>query len=167
VRPRSGVGASGKRRDVHERALRLLAVRQRSRAELERRLLGAGFGAEEVDAELRRLQQVDLIDDRAFARAVAEHAIRSRGEGRRAVGRRLATAGVSSTIAEQVLADVAGDDEGERALELAVSRVNRLRDLTPDKAFSRLSGFLARRGYAPEVARWAARKALALEGVEG
>ena len=161
----SARGGSGKRRDVHERALGLLGVRQRSRVELERRLLGVGFGAQEVDAELGRLEQVGLIDDHAFARAVAEHAIRSRGEGRRAVNRRLASAGVSTAIADEVVGELIGDDEAERALELAVSRVGRLGALTPEKAFSRLSGFLARRGYAPDVARWAARKALALESL--
>jgi regulatory protein len=167
VAPRRTAGTSGRRRDVHERALGLLGVRQRSRAELERRLLGATFGAEEVAAELQRLELVGLVDDRAFARAVAEHAIRSRGEGRRAVSRRLASAGVSAAIADQVLSELLGGAEAERALELAVSRVGRLRGVAPEKAFSRLSAFLARRGYAPEVARGAARKALALEGVEG
>lgn len=165
--PRAGPGGSRTRRDVHDRALGLLAVRQRSRAELQRRLLGAGFGAEEVAAELSRLEQVGLIDDRAFARAVVEHAVRSRGEGRRAVARRLFAAGVDRTIADQVVGEMIQNDEAERALELAVSRAGRLVALPPEKAFGRLSGLLARRGYPPEVARWAARKALALEGFGG
>ena len=38
----------GKRKDIHERALGLLAVRQRSRRELERRLIHAGFESEAV-----------------------------------------------------------------------------------------------------------------------
>ena len=162
----SGARSSGRRRDVHERALGLLAVRQRSRAELERRLLGAGFGAEEVAAELERLERVGLIDDLAFARALAEHAVRSRGESGRAVRRRLAAAGVGRATADQVVSDLAGDDEGDRALELASSRTGRLRGLTPETAFSRLCGFLIRRGYAPDIARGAARRALALEDVE-
>jgi regulatory protein len=160
----AGRGAA-KRRDVHERALGLLAVRQRSRAELRRRLVGAGFDADEVDAELGRLQAVGLIDDVAFAEALAQHAIVTRAEGRRSVARRMTIAGVPRGVAEQVLSRIAPDDEGDRALALATSRVGRLRGLPPDKAFGRLSGLLARRGYAPDVARWASRKALALEGV--
>jgi regulatory protein len=142
-------------------------VRQRSRAELERRLVGAGFGAEDVAAELRRLEQVGLIDDRAFARALAERSVVRRGEGRRVVARRLATAGVARAITDEVLQDLSSEDESARALSLAGSRVTRFGGLSQDKAFSRLSGFLMRRGYSPEVARWAARRALALEGVEG
>ena len=156
-----------KRRGVHERALGLLAVRQRSRTELQRRLVGAGFGADEVAAELRRLEDVGLIDDLAFARAVVEHSVVRRREGRRAVARRLATAGVSPALTDQVLGDVAAEDDDDRALSLAGSRIGRLSGLPPDRAFSRLAGFLVRRGYAPEVARRAARRALALESVEG
>ncbi|MFM7719045.1 MAG: hypothetical protein ACKO8G_06105, partial [Actinomycetota bacterium] len=57
---------------LHERALVLLAVRQRSRRELRSRLLGAGFPEHEVDEELAALESVGLIDDGAFARAAAE-----------------------------------------------------------------------------------------------
>jgi regulatory protein len=170
--PRSGGhrrpgGRPAKRKDVHERALGLLAVRQRSRAELERRLVGAGFDADEVAAELSRLEQVGLIDDRAFARALAERSVTKRGEGSRVVASRLATAGVARAISDEVLQELSSDDESGRALSLAGSRVSRLAGLPQDKAFSRLSGFLMRRGYAPGVARWAARRALALEAFEG
>jgi len=162
--PRAGGGEGpAKRRDVHERALGLLAARQRSRRELERRLVAAGFAADEVAAELQRLEQVGLIDDRAFARAVVEHAVQRRGEGRRVVARRLAVAGVDPGISREILEGLTEHDEGERALALAESRVARLAGLSPATALSRLSGFLARRGYPPDVARRSARRALALE----
>jgi regulatory protein len=157
---------AAKRRDVHDRALGLLAVRQRSRAELERRLVGAGFGADEVAAELFRLERVGLVDDRAFAREVAGHAVRTRKEGRRVVARRLASAGVGAEIIRDVLQDLPIEAEAERADALAASRAHRLAGVAPERAFSRLTAFLARRGYAPEVARSAARRALALEAVE-
>jgi hypothetical protein len=76
----------GKRKDIHERALGLLAVRQRSRRELERRLVQAGFEPDAVEVELARLDQVGLIDDAAFAAAVVESRMGARGESRRAVG---------------------------------------------------------------------------------
>jgi len=49
-----------------------LAVRQRSRRELERRLVQAGFDPDAVEAELVRLEEVGLIDDAAFAAALVE-----------------------------------------------------------------------------------------------
>jgi regulatory protein len=157
--------SSGKRKDVHERALGLLAVRQRSRRELERRLLQAGFEPEEVVAELERLDRVGLIDDEAFARAVVESRIGRRGESRRVVAGRLAQAGVAAETAVAALDDLAGDEQ-ERADALAETKAPKLAPLAPQVAFQRLYGFLARRGYPPEVARRAARRALAVESFE-
>jgi regulatory protein len=153
---------SGKKRDIHERALGLLAVRQRSRRELERRLVQAGFEPDDVSGELIRLESVGLIDDEAFARAFVESRTGSRGESRRVVASKLAQAGVASDVALAAL-DEAPDSEQERADRLAESRVGRLAELEPQAAFQRLYGFLARRGYPPDVSRTAARRALAEE----
>jgi regulatory protein len=153
---------SGKRKDVHERALGLLAVRQRSRGELERRLVQAGFEHGEVDEELQRLEAVGLIDDEAFARAVVESRMGSRGESQRVVAMHLTRAGVSSDVATGALDDALEGDE-ERAQRLAETKAMRLGGLEPQVAFQRLYGFLARRGYSPDVARTAARRALAVD----
>ena len=155
----------GKRRDVHERALGLLAVRQRSRKELERRLVQAGFDPEEVGTELVRLEQVGLIDDEAFARAVVQSRMGSRAESRRVVAGKLAQAGVDRDAASAALEDDSEGDE-ERAFRLAEAKAVRLRGADPAAAYRRLFGLLARRGYAPELARRAASKALAVEAVE-
>jgi len=160
-----GRGRSGKHKDVHERALGLLAVRQRSRRELERRLERAGFDPEEVRAELDRLLQVGLIDDEAFARAVVEHSFTTKKEGRRVVAGRLMSAGISPETAAAVLAEAVGGEE-ERADALAAAKAARLSGLQPDAAYRRLYGILARRGYAPDLAGRAARRALAVETCE-
>jgi regulatory protein len=150
--------------DLHERALRLLAVRPRSRRELEVRLLRAGFEPEEVGEELMRLEAVGLVDDEAFARELAEHHVTSRRSGRRAVVGALAAKGVSRRVIEEAVADL-GEGEEERALELARQRAPRVAGLPPEKAFGRLSSLLMRRGYDPTTARDAARQALrALDG---
>lgn len=149
-------------KSCHERALGLLAVRPRSRRELERRLLGAGFEQEEVAEVLGRLEGVGLIDDEAFARAVAEHAFGTRRSGAMAVRQALGAKGVAGETVEAVVAEL-GEGEDERALALARSRVGRLSGLAPERAFGRLVGFLARRGYPSSVARRAARLALEVD----
>ena len=155
----------GKRKDVHERALGLLAVRQRSRREIQHRLERAGFGSEEVREELDRLQQVGLIDDEAFARSVVEHSFTTRREGRRVVAGRLISAGIAPDIVQAVLDPAIGGEE-ERADALAAAKAAKLSSLPPDAAYRRLYGMLARRGYAPDVAGRAARRALAVEAFE-
>jgi regulatory protein len=146
----------------HERALGLLAVRPRARRELERRLLAAGFEAGEVDDVLRRLEGVGLIDDDAFARQMAEYQFGARKAGSRAVTSALRARGISAELAARVV-DESPDDEQGRALDLARTRVSRLRGVDPPIAFGRLTSFLARRGYAPDMARWAARTALQID----
>ncbi|HSL10577.1 MAG TPA: regulatory protein RecX [Actinomycetota bacterium] len=155
------------RKDVHERALGLLAVRPRSRRELERRLSAAGFDDDEVADELERLERVGLVDDEAFARALAEHAFERRKAGRRAVASALAAKGVAPAVASAVLDDLDGAGDADRADDLAQARAVRLAGVPADKAFQRLTGFLVRRGHAPEAARDAARRALRLDGVSG
>jgi regulatory protein len=153
------------RKDCHERALGLLAVRARSRRELEHRLLRAGFEPTEVSDELRRLESVGLIDDPAFARQVAEQAFGA-NKSRRAVAAALAAKGVARDTASAATEGLGGDEQ-RRADELAAAKATRLRGLDPHKAFQRLYGLLARRGYGSDVARSAARKALVIaESVE-
>jgi regulatory protein len=156
----------GKRLDCHERALRLLSVRPRSRRELHVRLRRAGFEVDEVEAELARLEAVGLVDDEAFARAVVEHELTVRRSGSRAVGSRLASKGVDRATIEAALQEAPGPEDAERALELARTRVSRLSGLGPEQAFTRLVGFLARRGYEPSLARSAARTALGVDEAE-
>jgi regulatory protein len=150
--------------DVHERALRLLAVRPRSRRELERRLRQAGFDAEEVGPELARLESVGLIDDEAFARDLAEHELNNRRSGARAVRDRLAAKGVDRETIERTLRLVPAGPEFERALELAQARARGTTFLPAQKAFARIMGHLMRRGYSASVAREATSKALGVDG---
>jgi regulatory protein len=155
----------GRTKDCHERALGLLAVRARSRRELERRLLGAGFEEHAVTAELDRLQAVGLIDDEGFARQVAAHEFGVRRSGTRAVTGALGAKGVPPAIIARVVAEL-DDDPETRAEGLARSRSGRLRDVDPATAFTRLSGFLMRRGYDPSLARAVARRVLIPSGLD-
>jgi len=149
-------------KSCHERALGLLAVRPRSRRELEQLLTAAGFEADEVVDVLGRLERVGLVDDADFARQVAEQQFVNRRAGRRAVASALMAKGVAPELIEAVVAE-APDDEESRAEDLARSKALRMGAVDPVKAFNRLCGLLIRRGYAPAVARSAARKALDVE----
>jgi regulatory protein len=152
----------GARLSLHERALRLLAVRQRTRRELQTRLVGAGFDADEVAAELDRLEGVGLVDDARFAAEFAEHALGRRLEGTRAVAATLSAKGLDRALIDEVL-EAARGGEAERLRRLAESRAARLRGLPPETAFRRLLSFLVRRGYDAAGARRAATAALELE----
>lgn len=151
---------------LHDRALRLLAVRQRSRRELETRLVAAGFERVEVREELDRLESVGLVDDERFALEFAEHAATRRLSGRRAVTSSLGAKGVARDIIDRALGEVGGDEEA-RAADLARTRATRLMGLPPETAFRRLFSFLVRRGYDSALARRAATDALRLQAESG
>ena len=96
---------------------------------------------------------------------MVEHSFTTRREGRRVVAGRLISAGIAPDIVEAALDPVVGGEE-ERADALAVAKAAKLSSLPPDAAYRRLYGMLARRGYEPDVAGRAARRALAVEAFE-
>jgi regulatory protein len=159
VRPRRKAGRdSGPRGTAKDRALRLLGVRWRSRDELRRRLVGAGFDPDEVDVALEDLERVGLVDDERFAREVARHHARGRLSGNRAIRSALRQKGVDGQAVEEALRE-AGSEE-DRAKELATARIRRMTAIGPEAASRRLYGLLLRRGFSPGVAHEACRIAL-------
>ena len=152
---------------ARDRALNLLSFRDRSRRELERRLRQAGFEDDDVAEALDGLARAGVVDDARFARAVVEQEAGRRLSGRRVVESALLAKGVDRESARAALAEL--DDpvaERARAEELARSRARRMAGLSPDVAYRRLVGLLARRGYAPPLCRDAARRALAIDPVD-
>jgi regulatory protein len=141
-----------------DRALRLLAVRWRSRQELRRRLAQAGFDAEEIQKALEDLEGAGLVEDHRFARELVRDQAGRRLSGDRAIMTALRQKGVAPEVAEAAL-EGAGE-ESTRARALAERRAPRLAHLPPEVAFRRLFGLLTRRGYPAEVAREACRAAL-------
>lgn len=146
---------------VREIALRRLEQRDYSRGELSDYLVRRrGCERSVVEAVLDRLEAVDLVDDERFAAAWAASRRRSRGLSARAIARELRTRQVSDEIITGVLADYDHDSESAAALALARSRAGAVRGLERQRAFRRIVGVLARRGYNPSVCLEAATRAL-------
>jgi regulatory protein len=141
---------------ARERAIRLITAKERSRAELARRLVDDGFSQPVADATVEDLARIGLVDDERFANALARTLARARGAGRARIARELNEAGVDQQVASEAL-DSALDADEERiaALRLAVSAAARS-GATVDRVAARL----VRRGYRPPVALSAAREAM-------
>jgi len=135
-----------------------LAVRWRSRDELRRRLLRAGFEPADVETTLAGLEASGLVEDGRFAQEVVRHQAGSRLAGDRAIREALRAKGVAPDVVERAVGEAG--DESARALELARRRAPKLASLGPEQAHRRLFGLLVRRGYPPGVAREACREAL-------
>lgn len=98
--------------DLRERALRLLARREHSRAELARKLAQAGFAQHAIEALLDEFEEKNWLSDRRFAESyVADHRARA---GSIKLAFDLRQRGVSDTLIEAVLSKNR-DSELERA----------------------------------------------------
>jgi regulatory protein len=143
-----------------ERALRLLAGRPRSRADLVQRL-SRGTKAHPtpsrvaVDAAIERLAELGMVDDGAFAAFWVEQRDRFQPRGAQALRAELRRQGVAR---EEIAASVDPALDLARALDAGRSRAQRLsREAAGDaRVFrDRLGAFLMRRGFTYAVARQA------------
>ncbi|WP_322798649.1 regulatory protein RecX [Thermoflexus sp.] len=137
---------------AHEVALRFLSYRPRSEREVADHLRRKGFNVQTVEAELDRLRQVGLVDDRAFARFWIENRTAFRPRSRRALQAELRRKGISPAIIQEVLRE-ASLDEHSLALRLARERARRLQGLGPLTFRRRLTGYLLRRGFDGELVK--------------
>ena len=148
---------SPKQATSFDAALRLLALRPRTEAELRRRLGRRGFGAEAIEAAMTRLGEVGLVDDDAFARFWVEQRAAFRPSGRRRLFAELRAKGVAR---ETVDAALQGQDDAASIEALARRRADVLGDLDAVTLSRRLEAFLVRRGYQPSLARPTVRRLL-------
>ena len=141
---------------VLEAALRFLEARQRSAAEVRRRLLLHGYRAHLVEGAIERLTELGMIDDAAFARAWVESRDRARPRGERALRQELRTKGIERAVIDETIeerevqlpeADAAA---ARRLLERHASALARVPD--PRARRQRAYALLARNGFDPEVA---------------
>ncbi|HEX9713133.1 MAG TPA: regulatory protein RecX [Actinomycetota bacterium] len=136
---------------AREVALRLLAVRERSRAELRTRLRQRGFLPDAIEPMLDRLAETGLQDDRRFAERYAEEGV-ARGKASRLIQGELRRRGVGIETAAAA-AVAAPEDELARARSLARSKAARMIGGDDATRARRILGMLARRGYDPETCR--------------
>ncbi len=146
-RPRPTISLKG-------RALRYLARREYSRAELRRKLLAPEVNAAELDAVLDDLEAKRLLSDRRYAEVLAQ------GKGGRygvaSLARTLAQQGVNPDVAAEALEPLRAN-ERERALD-----VWRRRFGTPPqdlKERARQHRFLLARGFDAATVSWVLKRA--------
>jgi SOS response regulatory protein OraA/RecX len=147
--------------------IRQLARRGMSRWELEQLLTKREIEPEVFAPELDRLEAMGVIDDASLAATLAFTQHSRRGLGRSAIELDLKRRHIAPELIEDALADIADEDELERATELAVKRIGQLSSYDDETTRRRLHGFLARKGYESSVVRQAMDAAFATRGRRG
>jgi regulatory protein len=134
--------------NLHDRALRCLAMREHSRTEMARKLGPLGT-EDEVNTELDRLVELGLLSDARFADAFVRAKARRFGASRLRV--ELARRGVSAELIGEAIEEGCGDSELERARD-----VYRRKFATPPedaREWARQARFLQGRGFSTDIIR--------------
>lgn len=134
-----------------ECALRFLAYRARSAAEVHNHLVSRGYSAAAADAALEKLHSLGYLDDKSFAHDWAAARFVSRGYGPKKIAQELHSKGISDVVIRDVLREICGPpSEAERARGLLERRFDS-ENLADPKVARRAAGFLQRRGYTLQV----------------
>ena len=133
---------------LRERALRHLARRDHSRAELARKLAAHG-DADQIDAVIERMGELGLQSDTRYAEAFVRGKAGRFGASR--LRSELARRGVDRDLIDEAIAGECVESEADRAR--AVLRGRFTEPPADAREWARQARFLQTRGFAPELIR--------------
>lgn len=130
-------------------ALRLLAGKRLSRAQLTKKLRDRGFAPEAVREAIQECERRNYLDDRTFAELYVSSALERKPIGPMRLLRDLVKQGIDGELAREVIACNQAEDESR--LERAILKLETAR---PGERFDRMARRLVNLGFtAPAVAR--------------
>jgi len=129
-------------------ALKMLARRELSEAQVRQRLARRGHAADAVDAAVEKLRAERALDDARVAETIARTQSTVRGRGAHRVRREIEAAGIGRADAQRAVDDAFKDIDADALLEAALSRRLRGRDrIADDREFQRLYRYLVAQGF--------------------
>jgi regulatory protein len=156
--------------DALERGEKLLLARLRgrslSRVEAEAVLRGADLDEVQAEEMLDRFTELHYLDEAKLADQILHSHHERKGLGRTGVELEMRRRKLDPNVILEKLEEIP-DDEEERAIELAVKRVQQLERFDEQTIDRRLTGFLMRKGYNSSIVRVAVKAALASRGRSG
>ncbi len=138
---------SDDRGEARKKAMDLLARREHGRAELERKLVAAGFAADVAADALQQLTEEGLQSDRRFVESFVQSRI-NQGKGPLRIHADLGQRGVAAGLIDDVLETV-GEDWVALARSVRQKKFGRSRP-TDFKDKARQMRFLQYRGFEPD-----------------
>ena len=137
--------------DTYLAALKLLARRELSEAQLRQRLIRRQHDPDAIDAALLRLKADRSLDDERVARAIARSETGLKKRGRYRVSRQIEAAGIAPAIARRVVDETFASIDGDALLAAALEKRLRGRTIIADeREFNRLYRYLVGQGFEPD-----------------
>ena len=152
----AGILGAEERLKARHYALNLLSYRMRSRRELETRMARKRFPKDTVFEVIEDMEEVGLVDDLEFAKSWIRTRMSLNPRSFYALKRELRAKGVDEEVCESALNELKSEyDEKAIALSIARRRMEALKGLDPRDVRRRMAGYLSRRGFSYDVAKWA------------
>jgi regulatory protein len=137
--------------DTYLAAVKMLARRELSEAQLRQRLVRRQHDPDAIEAAIARLTADRSLDDERVAGAIARSETGLKKRGRYRVTRQIEAAGIAPSIARRVVEETFATIDADVLLGEALAR--RLRGKTrveDEKEFSRLYRYLVAQGFEPD-----------------
>lgn len=152
-RPRRPVDPEKARTRTLQRAVKLLAAKPRSVAELRERLLEKEWTDEAAaDYAVAKLSEYGYLNDEQFALSFAQGRIRQKPVGRQRLARDLKNKKLDKEVAEQTLEKVYEETPEDSLIDEAIAKRVRLRGRPKDRQESKsLFDHLLRRGFSIDL----------------
>ncbi len=133
--------------DAYDAAVRYLATRPRTVAEIHRHLRGKRFDDAAIEHAVDKLRAQRYVDDEAFARWWLEQRERFRPRGDRALRTELVQKGVGRDTIDLVLGERAPDADVQQARRALSRPLTRWATLPPPERKRKIHAYLAQRGF--------------------
>ncbi len=134
-------------------ALRMLARRELSEAQVRQRLGRREHDDSDIDEAIARLKEERAIDDNRVAEAIARSETSLRKRGKLRVKRKIESAGIASATAKRAVDEVFDGLDPDALLEAALAkRLRGDRPIADDREFNRLYRYLVGQGFEPDRA---------------
>ncbi|MFH1855180.1 MAG: regulatory protein RecX [bacterium] len=142
------------------KALDLLSKRSYSKQILIDKLKQKEFEIDEISAAVKKLEDLEFIDDKKYAESLAREYLEIRKYGAYRVKLKLKEKKVPEEIIKEVLSGINQETEDENLLELTEKYLKKNSGLPREKLYRRTLGFLLRRGYSYSKCRDALKECL-------
>ena len=136
-------------REAKQAALKLLAARSLSIAELRQKLILRGFDCRTTEGVIREFLAKRFLDDEGLSELHVRSLLARKAYGRRWFLRKLLNRGIDGDTIQMVLNKVFEEiDEGQLVYEAAVGKLRGLQNLKPKARLAKVARFLSNRGFA-------------------
>jgi regulatory protein len=137
--------------DAYLDALKMLARRELSEAQIRQRLARRRHGPDAVDRAIARLREERAIDDERVAQAIARTQSSLRRRGKLRARREIEAAGIARSVADRAVDQAFKEVDSDALLDAAVARRLRGRATIANRAeLAKLYQYLVRQGFEPD-----------------